>query len=275
MRGRDAARNRSAFRFADAAVRRRSIAKEAKHAFLIEQLEKGAATMLNAGEANCGIELLELLLTAFEKAHVAPDAARIRALAALFELLPAHKYTDNKCVALLKHVAAWSKSSESEHGDASLHDLWARKFADAGDLQQANSQYLRGADTAGHVALVQRWAAEGAAAERDLYYARASLQALCFGHLYSASEIHEAALRDTAVRDTPLTHAIGFLIACCERDAAPLFTELRQRYAASFARDPSFTQYLDVVGTKYFKIQPTTAPPSLMSMLQSMMGGMR
>lgn len=253
----------------------RSIGKEAKHAALLEQLEKGAATMLRAGESNCAIELLELLLAAFDKARVAPSEARVAALAQLFELLPAHKFADNKCHALLKHVAGWSKSPLCEQGDPTLHNLFARKFAEAGDLLQANSHYLRGNDTAAHVALVRRWADEGADNERDLFYARAALQALCFDQLYAASELHAAALADARVAASPLTNAVGFVVACCERDAGPLFTELRSRYASSFARDPSFAQYLDVVGKQFFNIQPAAPPPNMLSMLQSMLGGAR
>lgn len=251
---------------------RSSINKEEKRIALAEQLEKGAGVMLAAGEANCAIELLdELLLGVYEKQPV--SESRVKTLAALLEQLPALKFSDNKCQALLKHVATWSKTADSEHGDPSLHDLFARKFAEAGDFAQANAHYLRGSDTAAHVALVRAWAAEGVATERDLYYARAALQALCFDQLYAASELHSAALADASVAGTPLTNAIGFVVACCERDAGPLFTDLRTRYAASFARDPTFSQYLDAVGKHFFNIQPATPPPNMFSMLQSLLGG--
>jgi hypothetical protein len=253
----------------------RSIVKEAKHAALIGELEKGAGTMLRAGESNCAIELLELLFTAYDKAHVAPSDERVAALQQLFEQLPPHKYTDNKCQALLKHVAAWSKAPQCEHGAPALHNLFARKFADAADLMQANAHYLRGNDAAAHVALIRRWADEAAPSERDLLFARAVLQALCFDQLYAASELHAAALADARIADSPLTHAIGFVVSCCERDAGPLFTELRSRYAGSFARDPAFAQYLDAVGKRFFAIQPAAAPPNMMTMLQQMLGGGR
>jgi hypothetical protein len=235
-------------------------------------LEKGVDVMLKAGEANCGIELLELLLSVYDKQPPASEA-RVKTLAALLEQLPALKFSDNKCQAVLKHAATWSKTDVFEHGDPTLHDLIARKFAEAGDYLQANGHYLRGSDTVAHVALVRAWAAEGAASERDLYYARAALQALCFDQLFAASELHAAAAADAAIASTPLTNAVGFVVSCCERDAGPLFTEVRTRYAASFARDATFSQYLDAVGKHFFNIQPATPPPNMFSMLQSLLGG--
>ena len=99
-------------------------------------------------------------------------------------------------------------------------------------------------------------------------------QSLAFGQLFTASELHEAAREDLG-EPTPLTNAVGFVIACVEREAGDLFTELRKRYAKSLARDAAFASLLDSIGKRYFGIVPPTAPPNLFSMLQSMMAGQR
>jgi hypothetical protein len=175
-------------------------------------LEKGVDVMLKAGEANCGIELLELLLSVYDKQPPASEA-RVKTLAALLEQLPALKFSDNKCQAVLKHAATWSKTDVFEHGDPTLHDSDCAQVCRGGRLfASERSLFARLRHRAAHVALVRAWAAEGAASERDLYYARAALQALCFDQLFAASELHAAAAADaerSPARRSPTPSALS------------------------------------------------------------------
>jgi hypothetical protein len=72
--------------------------------------------------------------------------------------------------------------------------------------------------------------------------------------------------------DTPLVHFLRFLLLTLERDAAPLFTLLRTRYAsASVGRDPSLSALLDRIGERFYSI---AAPKNLLSsMMDGLFGG--
>eukprot|EP01108_Squamamoeba_japonica_P004242 TRINITY_DN3383_c0_g1_i1.p1 TRINITY_DN3383_c0_g1~~TRINITY_DN3383_c0_g1_i1.p1 ORF type:complete len:296 (+),score=82.61 TRINITY_DN3383_c0_g1_i1:45-890(+) len=252
----------------------RSLKKKSKHAFLMQQLERGADTLLEAQEWACAVELLGLLLDTYEAAGVAVDGARVEQWKAWLLQLAPERYADAKSATLLKRLATWSASDEAELGDPTLHDAAASQYAAAGNLQAANAHYLRGADASAHEALIRKWAAALPADERDLLYARTALQSLAFGQLFVGNQMHEAAVAELG-EPSPLTNVVGFVIATIEEDRADLFTELRKRYAAAFSRDNTFSALLDSIGKKYFNIQPATPPPNIFSMLQNMMGGKR
>jgi len=68
--------------------------------------------------------------------------------------------------------------------------------------------------------------------------------------------------------DTPLIHFVRFLLKTVERDAAPLFSMLRNKYATSIARDPNFDQYLNKIGEVYFDIK---AAQGMLAMLTGLL----
>jgi hypothetical protein len=71
----------------------------------------------------------------------------------------------------------------------------------------------------------------------------APIRSLCFRRLYTANELITVAQRECAPA-SPLLNAVAFVVQTCEREsgAGGIFTELRTRYAPSFARDPLFAQ---------------------------------
>ncbi len=83
----------------------------------------------------------------------------------------------------------------------------------------------------------------------------------CLKDLKSANGVFLAFLRGfnqmtQAQLSTPLLHFIVFLLKVLERDAAPLFHMLKQKYQVSLSRDASFQSYLDKIGQVYFGIKP-------------------
>jgi len=125
------------------------------------------------------------------------------------------------------------------------------------------------------VELIVEWAGLVSGNERDLVFARAILQSLCFRRLYTANELVTTAQREYA-STSPLLNAVSFIVQTCERESGggSIFTELRSRYATSLARDAQFTQYLDCIGKDYFGIESQRGGNNdMFSMLSSMMGG--
>jgi hypothetical protein len=59
--------------------------------------------------------------------------------------------------------------------------------------------------------------------------------------------------------------------ALAQRNAAPLFSLLCEKYAPSLKRDPSFAGLLSIIGRNWFKIRP--APNKMEGLMAAMMGG--
>lgn len=55
--------------------------------------------------------------------------------------------------------------------------------------------------------------------------------------------------------DTPLLQFIKFLLLTLERDALPLFRMLKQEYKSSLDRDPSYDEYLNEIGERFYNLQ--------------------
>ena len=166
-------------------------------------------------------------------------------------------------------------------GEPAIHEMLARGYraaasaSDTAPYGHAAEHYARAEAPEELAGLLVEWSQLGYASERDLFVARAALQFLSFGNLRDANAVFGAfgarLKRDgDEPPDTPLMHFIGFLLRACERDAAPLFQVLQQRYARSIARDPAFEQYLTAVGQHFFGMRPA---PNMMNMLSSMLGG--
>jgi hypothetical protein len=83
---------------------------------------------------------------------------------------------------------------------------------------------------------------------------------LSLGNLRDANLLWDAvkqSLSDSSKEfpDTPLMHFIRFLLSTLERDALPLFRILRQKYKPSIDRDPTFDEYMDEIGERFYGLQ--------------------
>jgi len=216
----------------------------------------GVKKLLEHEQLNAGTELG---LTMLENwiAHQRPVAdssvALVAELQALFaEGAEAFKERLNFLRAALK----WSTRAEGGRpsGAPEVHVLLARAYREAGAASygQAAEHFAR-AETPEELAdLLLAWSACGYASERDLFVARSVLTLLAQQNLRDANATFAAfrARCDAAGAslDTPLAHFLAFLLQTCEREAAPLFQMLQQRYARSLQRDPEFGGLLRQIG---------------------------
>ena len=178
----------------------------------------------------------------------------------------------------LRAALKWSTRVEGGRpsGAPAVHAVLARALREAGPSSYAAAaeHYARAEAPEELADLLLAWSAGGYASERDLFLARAVLTLLTHENLRDANATF-ASFRARceaagAPLDTPLSNFIGFLLQTCEREAAPLFQMLQQRYARSLQRDPEFAGMLRVIGEKFFGMRPA---PNMMSMLSGMLGG--
>ena len=216
----------------------------------------GVKKLLEHEQLNAGTELGLMMLENWI-AHQRPVAdssvALVAELQALFaEGAEAFKERLNFLRAALK----WSTRAEGGRpsGAPEVHVLLARAYREAGAASygQAAEHFAR-AETPEELAdLLLAWSACGYASERDLFVARSVLTLLAQQNLRDANATFAAfrARCDAAGAslDTPLAHFLAFLLQTCEREAAPLFQMLQQRYARSLQRDPEFGGLLRQIG---------------------------
>jgi hypothetical protein len=211
--------------------------------------------------------------------RAAPSEARVAdAGGSCFELLPALKFADNKCQAVLKHVGDVGPSRPlCEQGDPTLHDLFARKFAEAGDLLQANGHYLRGSDTAAHVALVRRVGRRGRRRRaRPLLRARRAAGALlrpALRRLGAARRRRRPTLSVARLAAHERGRLCRGLLRARRRPALHRGAlALRRRRLPATPRSRSTSTSF---GKQFFAIQPAAPPPNMFSMFQSTAGRRR
>lgn len=161
---------------------------------------------------------------------------------------------------------------------AQLH-LAAAKLAVSGGTEfysNAQRHFLEAAAPTEFAAFLLSWSSGGYKTERDLFLARAVLQLLALGNLRDANAVREHFTRPDGgvVLDTPLSNFLRFLLLTLERDARPLFETLQEKYAPSIARDPSFREYLQAIGQRFYRIAvPQSGMAAMMKNMMGMLGG--
>ena len=157
---------------------------------------------------------------------------------------------------------------------ARLHLCCARACAAGGDeflpdAQRHLCESLGAGAECGR--LLHAWALRGYRSERDLFLARAALQMLSAGSLGDANAMRDEFLRLGGPLESPLAHFVKFLLLAAERDAQPLFLALVDKYRAALqGRDPDLLELAQIVGQRFFGVQPPRNP--MQDMMASMLG---
>jgi len=119
--------------------------------------------------------------------------------------------------------------------------------------------------------MLNEWAGKGYSSEADLFLARAILGLLVLRNMRDANAVYSEVTKGVAAL-TPMHNFLRFLLLVLERDAAPLFQDLRKRYAPTIDRDGGLNMFLDAIGESYYKIKPTQN--GFAGMMQDMMKGL-
>jgi len=240
---------------------------------VVRLLTEGATLMLQHGQAHEGVELAQLLLEHYKAAAVVPSVDSLAPLLRIFNAF-ADTTPPELRRSFVKASITWSARPDNhEQGAPELHDAYASFYARVGERALAERHYVRGSGAlvAEHARLLTVWAAEGGyAGEEDLFVARSVLQLLCLSNLKGATALLSTALQQRPL-DSPLIHFLRFVVQVVQHDAYPLFDKLRQQYAPSIARDPTFEKLLELVAKVYFNVEP---PQSRGGGMAGLLGGM-
>ncbi|KAF0689536.1 Aste57867_19039 [Aphanomyces stellatus] len=239
------------------------------HMKAIELAQTAAVQLANHEQWTAAREMGCLMLDLYgNNAFVVDETnkARVKVISDAFQ---------NKCPKeeseFLKQAVKWSKTHGArQRGDPELQLWLARVYTIEQDFTNANNHFLHAEAPAELAAMLVSHANQGYASEADLFVARAVLQLAALENLRDANVVLTEFLAKKPL-DTPLINFVKFLLRTLEkRDALPLFQLLQERYAYALSRDPSFRTFLQLIGQKYYGVQP---PQSALSSLMSMFGG--
>lgn len=216
-------------------------------------LEATARALLVQGDAPTGAALAVQWCDALRADAVPADEALVARVAELASLFPRDAAG---AAGRAEYFAALFRYASSP---ACAPALEQRLRAAAADTELASGQYAAAHPHAvrannGRVlgAVLRGWAADPAtlARERDLIVARGILEALAHGFVVCCDEAFAHCVPAFGTT-SPLLNFVGYLLRTVRHPgAAPLFTELKQRYSAALERDPAFEQLLQAIGAK-------------------------
>ncbi|KJE98141.1 hypothetical protein, variant [Capsaspora owczarzaki ATCC 30864] len=206
-----------------------------------------------------------------------------KSLARIAELFSGYKEDHATRDKLVRQSLKWSTAvGRNTRGDPSLHHLFGTAFWREHNYQLAESHLVLGTEASALslAEMLLEWSQKGSPSELELFITRAVLKYLELGNLRDANVLFRTftaqhpSIRNPPFR-LPLLNFCHFLLATLERDAAPLFKMLREKYRPSLQRDASFDASLDAIGQCFFNIRSSSgvsSMPGISEMLRTMLG---
>ncbi|TDH66598.1 uncharacterized protein CCR75_006075 [Bremia lactucae] len=237
---------------------------------------KAALKLIDHEQNTASIEMANLMISVFTDFHHPVDDAHkelIRQIDVAFQTKP--QFSTDLAV-FLKNAVKWSSNEGArKRGDPELQSMLARAYCVAGDFTLAMKHFLHSESPQELADALFHWSLQGYPSESDLYLARAVLQLLSLENLRDANRVCEVYVakceQSGRPTDLPLFNFTRFLLLTLERDALPLFRTLQEHYAPALARDSSFNSYLNVIGQKFYGLQPLRS--GLSSLLEMFSNG--
>lgn len=272
-----------------------------KYEEALELLQSGACVQLKHGQVTCGVELGVLLVETLVTAKVVYGSSSLDRIKAVFDEFPrerprhkndsditaeekmAVKTRVDGCVTFVRAALKWSIDyGGPKRGAAELHDLiaeyiWEESYQP--DIGRASQHFIRGRHPEVFAMALVDCMSQCFPGEADLVIARGVLQYLGLANLRDANRLWDETKKLVAEKksvqypDTPLMHFIRFLLLTLERDALPLFRMLRETYKASIERDPSFDEYLDEIGERFYGLRKKSGMQGMLGDLVKMFTG--
>lgn len=262
-----------------------------KHKEASELLNSGAVAMLKHGEVTCGTELALLLIQTFHVAKTPFDSSTLDQIREIYNAYPRASSTDQKlsgdkgasysdteaseaaviartrvegCTSFLRAALKWSTETGGfSRGAPELHDMLGEYIwteAPTPEMTKVSQHFVRGNHPETFAKVVVDCMDKCYSGEADLVVARAILLYLSLGNLRDANRLWDSVKQTLSdnfqeLPDTPLLQFIKFLLLTLERDALPLFRMLKQEYKSSLDRDPSYDEYLNEIGERFYNLQ--------------------
>ena len=254
----------------------RSSANEYKGAAKLA--EEGSVKLLNKGFSKAATELARQLVEFLVESKIPVSDMLISIITNISNAYPQEVDAMNDKLLLLSDSVDWSKKCGAyPRGEPKLHGLRARACLSVGEFGKASNHFLFSDSPDEFAKFLVALGKRGFNSEKDMFILRVVLQTLALENVKSANETlaawktHHA--KDGNSNDTPAVHLCDFLIQSAQRGpgAVQLFTLLENRYKPTLQRDPSFNNYMKLIGHRLFG-QPKPQAGGMMGMLSQLMG---
>ncbi|XP_065898638.1 Golgi to ER traffic protein 4 homolog [Dysidea avara] len=236
----------------------------------IDVLHNGTVQMLKNAQWESATDLGMLLIKHFKERKTPFSDHTMSIISDIFYLYdPAEKGRDTFMKASLK----WSSMVCEEHkyGHPRIHQLVASTYWKEKDYARARDHFLYASKPEEYGSMLVEFACKkGYPSEADLFITQAVLQLLVLQCRHNAitlytiyTESHPSfSSKKPPYKKEPLMNFVWFLLQASEHGDTAVFLCLRQKYHPALQRDPSFSEYLDKIGTNFFGVaQSATAKP--------------
>lgn len=143
----------------------------------------------------------------------------------------------------IRKAVDWSSNNENNNqGHPTLHNVFAKYFTNLGDYETAQKHFVRGSIPEDFAKMIIKWSPETI----DIELCESILMYLCLENLKDANILYDTTtnLLSKEELDYPLIRFCYYLLKTLERDALPLFKELRLRYKSHLEVEPKFKEVL-------------------------------
>lgn len=252
-------------------IARKQARKKTKDAISIAV--SGCRALLEHGQAQSANDVGQLLMELYTDAELPESGENLEPILEICRGFPEDAVVAQ--ATLVKAAIKWSvKCGEYARGHPALHNIAAESYARAEMYDKAQNHFLNGDQPRAFAKMLIQWSSKGYRSEYDLFLARAVLGYLALKNLRDANVLYESVC-ESVVEPTPMHNFLRFLLLVLERDALPLFQDLRRRYDTTLGRDPNLQMYLDAVGTAFYNLQPAQSGMGGMmgEMMKNLLGG--
>jgi len=247
----------------------------------------GASQLYEKGYADCATQLANHLIELYQKGKVPVTQETVDVIAKVAEQVPRGKSR----MAFCKKAAAWSQEmSQRLRGEPALHALYAEALLQGGQVERAFDRLVLAERPQILAKIMFDLQEKGiiSAAAVELLATKCTLRFLAAENVRDAILFQNMVLvhlqaRAMAANDgnpppgplfspTSLHSFCRYITATCQRDAAPLFKELCERYRAQISSHPTFPEFLAEIGARFYGIKGTPQQGMMMNpMMQNMM----
>lgn len=215
-------------------------------------LINGAIRFLDEGITSSGNELSFLLLDYYKKKEQPVSKDNIEKILQIF----AHYPESKERTKFIKHSIIWSQNKENNNqASPDLLSVYSKAFYKEKNYDLAQSFFIRSNEIKLFAQMIFEWKELGYPGEHDLFFTRAILSTLAIGNVQNSKLLFREYMKLIQNSDQPLYNFCRLLILVLEREALPMFNQLKSSYEIELKRDSSFQKYLDQIAFLFFGIK--------------------
>lgn len=201
-------------------------------------LVEASIFFFNHNEFNSGADFALMFIDFLKENNEVPNDENIDLIIKIFDNF---KVDNPRKISFIRNAVDWSSNKENnDQGHPKLHNTFAMYFNNLGDYETAQKHFIRGSIPEEFAKMLKKWSPETV----DIELCESILMYLCLENLKDANILYDTVVSSLSKEelDYPLIRFCSYLLRTLERDALPLFKELRLRYKSHLDSEPKFNE---------------------------------